>query len=359
MKVYYFTIFVVVFFSWMAQSTDHPFRSRHNELKIRHSRITSLFFFFVILTLVLVAGLRYKVGVDYSAYYKSINVYADSLAQSALTLNEPGFPLIARISIMINEDPATAIFLASLLTIWPALRIIYRYTDRLLLASLLFVFLGCWHGSFNGIRQYLAATMLFCGYRYLVSKKFIKYAFFVFLAFLFHRSVVVMIMLFFAVHRKYNARNLVFIIIASIIVLNLYDRLFAIAGWITESNYSLEDEYSNHVVNTLRVLSACTPAVCFSILYWNKKKGPRDNVYLYFLLIHAAIRVATMRSALLYRVGIYTSLFQTIAIPELVKQLNPTIRRLITFFMVSLLAIQWWYELFHGGQTTFQWIWNR
>lgn len=358
MKVYFLTVLAVMLFSWLAQSADQPYSSQ-NGLQVQHSQATGFFYFLAILVLVLVSGLRYKVGTDYGAYYYGYKEYARSLGKAILTLSEPGYPLISRIAILIHDDGATAIFLAALVTIWPAMKVIYRHTDRLLLTSLLFIFLGCWGGSFNGVRQYLAATMLFCGYEALEARNLRKYLFWVFIAFLFHRSAIVMAALFFVVYRKVNTRNLLLIFFGSILVLLLYGQVLTIAGWITESDYSLKDEYAAHAVNTLRVLAACAPAVVFVVLLWNKRKDEQITFYLNLLVLHAAFCVATMNSALLYRIGIYTTLFQVLAIPELLKRVNPTTRKAVTAAMVPLFAIFWWYEISHGEPVVFRFIWER
>ena len=360
MKVYIITVLLTILFSGLAQSVDQPRLSVRNELQIVHTQTANALFFLTIAVLVFVGGFRYYVGTDYGAYYYGYKEYARSLGQAILTLSEPGYPLISRIAIFIHDDGATAIFLAELVTIWPAMKVIYRHTDRLLLASLLFIFLGCWDGSFNGVRQYLAATMLFCGYEALETRNLRKYLFWVFIAFLFHRSAIVMAALFFVVYRKVNTRNLLLIFSGSILVLLLYGQVLTIAGWITESDYSLKDEYAAHAVNTLRVLAACAPAVVFVVLLWNKRKDEQITFYLNLLVLHAAFRVATMNSALLYRIGIYTTLFQVLAIPELLKRVSPSLRKTITTAMIPLYAFFWWCEI-HGSSnlSNFRWIWER
>lgn len=358
MKVYFLTVLAVMLFSWLAQSADQPYSSQ-NGLQVQHSQSAGFFYFLAILVLVFVSGLRYYVGTDYGAYYYGYKTYAQSLSQAILTLSEPGYPLIARIAILIHDDGATAIFLAAVVTIWPALMVIYRHTDRLLLASLLFIFLGCWDGSFNGVRQYLAATMLFCGYEALESRNLRKYLFWVFIAFLFHRSAIVMAALYFVVYRKVNTRNLLLVFFGSILALRLYNQVLAFASWVTESDYSLKDEYAAHAVNILRVFAAAAPAVVFLALLWNTPKDEQTTFHLNLLVLHAAFRVATMNSALLYRIGIYTTLFQVLAIPVLLKRVNPSTRKAVTAAMVPLFAIFWWYEISHGEPVVFRFIWER
>lgn len=359
MIVYFATVFLVVFFAALAQNYDRP-RLSNNGLRFQHSQAAGFFFFFVIAVLVFVSGFRYYVGTDYGAYYRGYRWYSNSLRSAILTLKEPGYPLICRVAVLLHGDGATAIFLSSLLMIWPALRMIYRHTDKLLPAALLYIFLGCWSGGFNGVRQYLAATMLFCGYESLEAKDTKRYIFFVLLAFLFHRSSVVMLALIFAVHRKINVRNLAVVVLGGIVLFFFYERVLSFAGWITEHSYSLKDEYVLHTVNILRVLTACAPAIFFLSVLWRCPKDAQTTFYLNLLTIHAAISVATMNSALLYRIGIYSALFQVVAIPELLKRLRPKTAGVASPVITILYAVVWLYEIAGSSSLrSFHWIWQR
>ena len=360
MTVYYITFACVFFLCAIAQAYDSPYPSKRDTLQIRHAPLPAILLFAVIMILVCVSGFRFRVGTDYGAYYYNYKIYANGLVEAFRELSEPGYPLSSWLATKIYDNGATAIFIAALVTIYPALRVVYHHTDRVLLATFLFLMLGCWHGSFNGVRQYLAATMLFCGYEYLESKQFWKYLFFVFLAFLFHRSAIVMAALYFAVHQKINLRNLAIVVAGTLVLFTFYDRVLEFAGWITESDYSMDNAYASHAVNTLRVLAASAPAAVFLVLYWRQDRTPRETFFLNLTVIHAAIRIATMSSALLYRIGIYTTLFQVIAIPELLKGLPPKTKKSITFVMIPLFAYFWWYEVSKSYYlNNFQWIWSR
>lgn len=359
MTTYYITFLAVLTFSVLAQACDRPRVLDNNGIRVRHSSRSGFFYFFVVAILVCAAGFRYNVGADYAVYYHLYYLYARELGGALRELREPVYPFLAWLAVRINNDGATAIFLASFFTILPAMLVIYRHVDRILLPTILFVLLGCWDGSFNGTRQYLAATMLFCGYQYLVSKQFWRYLVFVLLAFLCHRSAIVMVALYFVVYARINVRNLVLVITGTILVFLSYERVLDFAGWITESDYSLDYGYTSHAVNFLRVLAASAPMVLFLILYWNRERSERETIYLNLLTIHAAMRIATMSSALLYRIGIYTTLFQTIAIPGLLNGIPKKTRRTITMVMVPLYIIFWWYELYSNSSlNTFRWIWS-
>ncbi len=359
MIVYYVTFFSVILFLTLAESQDHIGLVLNENGAVQHTSNSAICYFIASCILIFVAGLRYKVGTDYSAYYKHYDEYINHLTSSLIRIDEPGFGLISWIATRFYNDGASVIFLASLITISISLIVIYRNTDKLLMAGFLYLVL-CWIGSFNGIRQYLAAAVLFCGYRSLKDRKFLNYLLAVFIAFLFHRSAIVMAFLFFVVYLKLNWASVLLLITLTGIILFSYDRVFAFAGWVMEANYYVEEEYTFREVNRLRVIAACIPAITFIYMYRDKEMTDAESFFLNLTIVHAALRIFTMNSALLYRIGIYTSLFQTIAIPELLKGIKEYNKKVITAGIVFMNIGMWWYEIYKSFDLShFRWIWQR
>ena len=360
MIVYLVTIFFIFFLCGIAQYEDTLQRNQLVASNRSHTVEARRFYFIASMILICVAGFRYKVGTDYGAYYGHYQEYAKDLVSSILSLDEPGYSLVSWIATKIYDDGATAIFLASAITIGLPLIVIYKNSTQLVFSIALFVFLGFWHGSFNGVRQYLAAAILFCGYRCLKEKKLFSYLLVVFLAFLCHRSAIVMVVLYIIVHQRVSLRNIVIIIFATVILLRAYDRIFTLANWVMDSSYSLDNVYTSTTVNSLRVLVSCSPMIVFLMYYANQVKREEDDFYLNLVIFHAVIRIITMRSALLYRIGIYTEPFQAIAIPCLLEKLPDRDSGFIKTIMIILYALYWFYEIYISGSLhNFQWIWQR
>ena len=110
----------------------------------------------------------------------------------------------------------------------------------LLPATLLYIFLGCWHGAFNGIRQYLAAAIIFSGVNFIKERKFWKYALIVFIAFLFHSSAILMIFPYFIANNKVSLSNILFLITASIVILFSFSEVLQFTGFLLNENLSDE-----------------------------------------------------------------------------------------------------------------------
>lgn len=273
MSVYCITLISVCILCYIAEEYDWPEIDEYDRLRVLHTPDTQKIYFLVACILILVAGLRYRVGTDYMAYYHGYEYYLESLPNAIRGLNEPGYGLIVWIATHFYYDGAAPIFLASLVTISFPLLVIYRHSKELLLPVFLFVTMGCWSGSFNGVRQYLAASVLLCGYKSLRERDLLNYCLIVFVAFLFHRSAIVFIVLYFIVDKEISITNIILLIVVTGIMLYSYDRVFQFANLVMDQEYSLEIAYTSRAVNRLRVLSTFVPVIIFGYEFYSQKKN--------------------------------------------------------------------------------------
>lgn len=359
MTVYYITLFLIVVFGFLAQNYDYVINGELSVGKVRHTNMSKRFFVLLSLVLILVAGLRYRVGTDYPAYYKGFLSYAEDFWNSLKGFDEPGYRFMCRILAIFTSEPAVSIFFASLITIGISLIVIYRHTDKLLLAILFFVFLGCWHNSFNAVRQCMAASIAFCGFQYARDKKLAKYILIIFLAFLFHRSAIIMLPLYFLINIDIKFKNILFLIAATVVVLLSYESIMPMIGTLTDQVYSETNTYIWGSVNVLRIMVACAPAIMFLILRWGKVNSQEEKQYINILVFHAVLMVMSSQSAYLARSGLYSSFYCAIAIPEMLKKISKPNRKFVTGFMLLMYFAFWFYEISSSSTLSdFKWIFN-
>lgn len=360
MRVYYLTFAFVILFGLLAEKSDQPQIIGDDRVRVTHSKKCLLWYFLLCCLLVCVSGLRYRVGTDYGAYYSRYQSYIDELSIALRNLDEPGFGVLAWVIAHFYNNGSAVIFISSLVTVSLPLIVIYHNTDKILLSSLIYL-TCCWVVGFNAVRQCLAASVLFCGYGFLKDRKPIKYLLIVFLAFLCHRSAAVMVILYLVSRNKVTWRNIILLILVTAVILVSYDRLLLLANEIMDKSYSFDDVYTSTSVNRIRVIAAIVPTAIFLFFYRDRELTDTENFLLNLTIIHAAVRVFTMNSALLYRVGIYTSAFQTIAIPELISGIKLEENRILTTVGLLFMYIgMWWYEIYYSGSLNhFTWIWQR
>lgn len=359
MGPYFYTIVLVFLFSLLAERSS----DRHNEegVSLKNESISSKFFLFLTAAvLIFVAGCRYKVGADYGVYYKGLVIFGNKLWNSVYTFDEPGLPILASIVGLFTNDGAYFVFACSAITISLLLITIYKNERSYLLASLLFVLIGIWDGTFNGVRQYFAAAILFAGHRFIYERKLWKYLITVFLAACFHRSAVVMVVLFFLLRNRLTVRNVILLVVGTAIVSANYDTVFSFIGLLKDSDFTTLTAYATTTVNVLRILVACAPGIFCLIIYWKKELTKEQTFYINALIIHGAAMVAASSSAYLARICIYTSPFLPVAIPKLIRMDNKLLESVLRIGMVVLYAA-YWYIGISGSKdlNNFRWIWER
>ena len=311
----------------------------------------------------LVAGLRYRVGSDYGAYYSRGLKYANEFWSSLLQLDEPGYRAIAYLTQRLGcQTGALAMFLASLITLGLGYWVVYRNSPQLFLPSVLFLFLGnYWIGSFNAVRQCLAATVVFCGYPFLRDKKLWHYAAMVFVAFLFHRSAILMIAPYFFVHREVTWRHVIWVLVGSIVVLNAYGLLFQVAEEVFDKEYLLTpDSYHFRSVNRLRVLSNVAPAAFFLWLHFGQQsKYAFSNLALNILTLNVVVSIVGMNSPLISRYSMYVHPFMAMTLPELCGKLPRSSRKPVAAGFILVYVVMTLYECSKSSALNhFHWIWE-
>jgi len=360
MQVYYWVVILVLLFSALAQHNEKVVERSDGSLIRQKTSVSNASFLVLSLIMICVAGLRYYVGTDYGAYYNGYWQAANNLLSDFYNLNEPGYGVLSLVAVWLGEDGAVAVFLASAITIGISLFVIYRNTDRLTFAFLLYLFVGCWSASFNAVRQCLAGAFVFLGYNSLKERRFWRYCIYVVIAFLFHRSAALMLVVYFLVHRRVSFGNILIIIIGAFVIASASDFVRTLTENILIQDLEGAGTYLTTTVNTFRVLVGVAPAVFFLITLSHHEKTDDDIFHLNILIFHAAISAVTFNSAYFARYTIYSAPFLTIAIPELTRKYSRRNRGIITIFILLLYLGFWLYELNHSiALNNFRWIWER
>lgn len=358
---YYFVVIITFVLSTVAVAfaPDRGTRIQleTGEVRYRPEKIAA---FAIAIVLIIVAGCRYYVGTDYGAYYTSFSGTWDALVDRVVEYDEPVIALIAFIARHVYDDGAAVIFLAALLTIACYIYQIYKHSPNFIVSIMLYLFVGQWAGCFNGVRQYLAAAILFMGHRFILERKLKHYAIVVLLASLAHTTALVMIFPYFVLTRKISRVQLIFFAIGALVVSQASDLIFGFIGLYKESQLTLEGYIVNEV-SIFRILVGFVPL----LIYWlfSKKSGnsAETEFYLNGMVLNAFAMAATMNSAYLARIGIYTSIFVPIGYAHLFRAIKLKNNQFILMICMFVFYFFYWQYEISGSWAlqTFKWIWER
>lgn len=361
MLTYYVTIFVVLITALLAQSAITYYKDdKGNYFPVKTIGF-DCFAFVTGAILVLVGGLRYRVGADYGNYIGAYELRKITWWSYVKSFDEPGFSAICKISSLIHDNYATMFFICSLITIGLFMNTIKKYSNSYLFSVLMFIFVGTWAGSFGAIRQYLAAAVLFAGHRYMYDRKIWKWLIIVIVSMQFHRTAIIMLPVYFIATKKINIKT-IFIIFAAIIGIKFsYDYIFDTMSFfkgVDQTEYS----YMQTEVNIFRILVACAPILLYFITYGrhHKNYNRETEFYSMLLFINAAFLIGTSSSAYLARVGIFTETYAVLALPRMVVQESIFDKTIYKMIILVGYFIYFSYQIYiMSSLNNFQWIFNR
>lgn len=352
MKVYLGMLFLVVLFSVLM--SRRRIRTQTNTI-VKYDDLGQILFIFCTSVLVIVAGFRWFVGTDYGWYFWGYGKRVCEWYDYLIEFNEPGLSILAKIASLIYDNPVTMFFLASLITVVLYVNTIKKYSNDFLFSMCLYIFVGSWHGSFNGVRQYLAAAVLFAGHRFIYEKKLFKYILVVLLAMSFHRTAIIMLPIYFLVGKRYTWKNIGVVVIVVGLIRFSYDNIFATMSYFKGSDVTQYD-YMNTDVNLLRICVALAPVlIAIYMKKWVLSQDPETQMYIMLLTINAGLSLATQGSAYLARGGIYTETYMVFAIPRLLKCFNKDSRKIVPLIVCGCYFIYWLYSLRTTGVMNYNW----
>ena len=316
---------------------------------------------FSCILLISIAGLRYYVGTDYGNYLYD---YQDTVRGgfSLSLLSQPALPLLALFCNKIGGGYELWFFILSCITIIPVFLVIYKNKDPVFFPIIFYLFLGCWHQSFNVVKQTAAASILFYGYFYICDKKLFRWIICCLIASLFHITAVLMIPVYFLARKRVNFISILIILFVGIIFLFSYDRLFNLAAALKQGTAVVASGSATkeNSVNILRVLVQCCPLLLYLIA--KRKYKLRDNnnsVLLTLSLINAVLSICAMRSIYLFRFCLYTNIFNVLFISRLLEFIKRRHTLLVAVIILLYFAF-WIYDLYKDPATNvYKWILSR
>ena len=316
-------------------------------------------FFFSFLTMAYIAFFLGHIDslFDLTAYemgYKTVPYEPSQILEYMKTVEKyPGF---FGLEVLFKTFISTEFFHFNLtLVIFDCLAILYFYRKYSCSFSFsMFLFLASekhiW--MVNGVKQFLAVCIILCFSKYLMEKKFWKFAIGVFIASLFHTSALVVIPVYFFVHGKPWNKKMLLILFGSILAVTFVSEFTGIMEIIlSDTNYdsSVLETYSGS--NWLRIPIAAAPAI---IALVSRKKiedtAPKYiNICINMSLVSACIYlVAAFTSGIhMGRMPIYFELYGFVSLPWLLdnafdKETGKTVKIVcVVCYLIMYYLISW------------------
>ncbi len=314
----------------------------------------------LVLPLVIWAGARVRIG-DTAAYrrhfYSAPSFLEELPAYVAENTKDQGFYfLMGLLKVLGVSEPKGFFLIIASLQMLGMVVTFRKYAPNFWICIFLFVASSDYISwMFNGMRQFLAVTILFAASGLLFRRKLIPYCMIVLVVSLIHGSALIMIPLAFLMQGRILNKKIWLIMACAVFLMPFADRLMPVlTDILADTQYN--DITTNEVwttddgTNFIRVLVYSVPAL-IALLGWRyivNSSDPAMNFCINSAFVTMALYLISAVTSGIYvgRLPIYTTLYGYMALPWLLEQIfEKETCKLILLFMVALYAVFYYYQM--------------
>ena len=290
-----------------------------NIIQDKNGKANLIFTIVITILLVLVSGLRNGIG-DTGYYIHSYELIGPDydIMKSGY---EPGFSLLLKILKSISTNPQLMIFVTALITNILNIWIIRKYSKDWFELSVFLYITTYYTVTMNGIRQSLAAALIFVATPLIIKRKAFLYCVLMIFFLNFHESTFIMIPLYFICTRKAWSKEIWITIALFIIAMLFYEPvtqiLFASLG---DSKYAGYAELNEGGASILRIVIYFIPVLLSYLRKDKLKNWENSDVFINMTLVNFIIMAFSYFNWIFARFTIYTQLYVVISLAFLVKK---------------------------------------
>lgn len=293
--------------------------------------------FSIFLFLFAVSALRLNVGNDYAKYVEFFHLIRVNLESPTVVPTEPGFNLLFIIIYYLSgryENYLLMFAVLAFLTILFFIKGMYKQSDWFGMTFFLFMTMGFYFKSFSMVRYYLALALAFMSISYVLKKQWIRFLLLVALGATFHKSMLVVIPLYFLAQwnwKKYQMAIGALICASFFVFREKYLELFLKVYPTYEGT-----EYLNGGTSYVAI-GICLAVLVLSLFLYKKAIKDDRRMKFYFLCNIGGLLLYVCCSFLpsVSRAAYYLTVTQIVFIPSLLKKIeNKKIRRLAIFGVI-------------------------
>lgn len=321
MIIFYAVLGVTFFLCYLAERTG---KTVHDRNGIARKKYNVFFVMMACLVPAVVSGTRKGIGDTYLYRHGYNNMIADDMTLRSC-IKEFGFSgqwLWEIIQVFLKNylgwNDQAFLFLVAIVTLTLLFIAFCKYSGDLKLAIFLFITTGYYLTSMNGIRQYLAATLLLVGFPLIYEKKWLKFFIVVWLAASIHTSAIVLVVLYFVVNRPAWKKMTWVLLLGGMATYVVYPIALSVLLFLIQSigygeMYGSWLTASGEGVHIMRVIIMFLPVV---LGYIGRKqiaeKEPYFDIVMNMSVLNFAIMLVSMRQWIFARFIYYTIHFMII-----------------------------------------------
>ncbi|MEY2192761.1 EpsG family protein [Neobacillus sp. BF23-41] len=339
MEILWINLIVVYFSSYFGRYFAAPL-----DIKIPYVKPNKLLIFISGTSLVFVSGLRNNIGDTFFYMYSyKINEYT---LQTIKYKGDFGFNVLQALLQRISHDPQILIFTVALITNMLIVLVLYKYSRMVELSLFTYIAAGMYTVSMNGIRQYLAAAIIFAATRYILNGNWKLFLIVVLLGSTIHQTALIFIPIYFIVRREAWSK-VTFALLGVAVLLaagfnQFSDLLF---NALDDTQYGHYSNFSEGGASMMRVAVTGAPLI---VAFFGRNKlrelWPKSDYIVNLTLLGLVFMVISSQNWIFARFNIYFGLYSLILISWIIKLFSKRDRRFIYYGLLCCYLIYFYYE---------------
>lgn len=324
-------------------------------------RFLAIFWILTATTILIVfSGFRGGSIGDTGMYKHTYSLYASN-PNGVKFDRDPGFAILNLILIQFSTNPQTLVFVTSLIVNLFNMIVFYKYSTYLELQIYLYIAAGYFTVTMNGIRQCLAAAILFISNNLLIKGKFKLYLIIVLIVSTIHASALIMIPVYFIVRQKAWSKKVVIMIILATFGIIFYNLLSPILFKLLQNTqYGEYAEFKEGGSSFIRTIVDFVPVI---LAYIKRKEleeiWTENNIFINMALLNLTFTAFGMYNWIFNRFNIYIQLYNFILIPYMIRNcFKGKEKRLLYFGVLACYFIFFYREQVIGMNMNYSSILN-
>ncbi len=326
MNVFVYTTIIVLIIFYIGKSPVDPNNLATERCIIRDTN--AMFFLLGTVILAFVTGQRFAYGdtLAYLGYFGNCDTFSNVLSQFTLNSESLFKVYMSFIHTYISQNPRVFIEITSFITIFPIMYFYYNYSGDLKLAFYLFVMSGCWDHTMNGLRQYLASSILLFAFTALIKRKWYLYLPIVFIAAQIHTSAYIFVLIYFIANTKAFGKTTKVILFVGIMVVISSPLTGNLVSNLVDSTEYGEKYNGNEWKNGVNIFRILVMAVPIVLAYINREKIEYKYKYYNFVfnmsLMCLIFTLSGVFSAVYARFNLYFEIFNVVLLVWNINEFN-------------------------------------
>jgi len=342
MAIFFQTLFITFGMAFVGRLSMQKYNFKKlMEFDIQRPNI--VFVILITTVLILVSGLRSNIG-D-TIYYKHIYTITEFTLSDLDFTSDFGFDILQFFLQRITPNPQILLMVTALFTNAFIIKTMYKYSGLFEMGLFYYITMGIYLVTMNGVRQYLAASIIFLGTKYLLNRDWKKYVLIVLVACTFHVTAVVMLPTYFFATKKAWSKYTLLILGLGVILVVFYQYLYSFIYAAGGERFSSYEGFDEGGANIIRLLVFIAPSI---IAFFGRKRLPEltpySDIIVNMCILGIFFMIISLQNWIFARMAIYFNLYQMLLVSWLVNLFVKKDRKLIYLILLVCYFLYFYYE---------------